>query len=287
MRGAFTVMVLLGITWVFGPLAIKEAKLVFNYLFCVLNSLQGFLIFVLRCLYNPEARLCWLQLFRTGTLKRRRGPLRSQAHTDSSSRSDVKSAVYANGRGSLTGSASTSVKFSAKRGVSGSFSGSLSKSNVRLSSANGWHPKLNGVARARGDAEHVLGDTPALQGGHVRARSGQPTHYATITEDDRYGNGTLSDVDDHKVLAAAGGKDGGDRDAHVTSASSVTSRDHHEDGGVMEYYESIRTARKEEGGHAVETGHVSEPSPEGEQSEDSAEVPDAVQEAVLVEQTRL
>ncbi|ESO84327.1 hypothetical protein LOTGIDRAFT_74363, partial [Lottia gigantea] len=58
-RGAFTVMILLGITWVFGPLAIREAKLVFNYLFCILNSLQGFMIFVFRCLFNPEARLAW------------------------------------------------------------------------------------------------------------------------------------------------------------------------------------------------------------------------------------
>lgn len=66
-RGAFTVMVLLGVTWVFGPVAINESKIVFNYLFTILNSLQGFLIFVFRCLLNTEARSAWVLLIKTGT----------------------------------------------------------------------------------------------------------------------------------------------------------------------------------------------------------------------------
>ena len=80
------VMILLGVTWLFGPLAIDDARLVFSYLFCICNSLQGCLIFFFRCLLNPEAQLAWKQLFTTGTLKRRRGPIRS-AYTDSSSKS--------------------------------------------------------------------------------------------------------------------------------------------------------------------------------------------------------
>ena len=44
-RGA-AIMVLLGLTWMFGVLAIKDAKLVFQYLFCIFNSLQGLLVFV-------------------------------------------------------------------------------------------------------------------------------------------------------------------------------------------------------------------------------------------------
>ena len=84
-RGAFMVMILLGITWLFGPLAIEDARLVFSYIFCICNSLQGCLIFFFRCLLNPEAQLAWKQLFTTGTLKRRRGPIRS-ADTDTSSK---------------------------------------------------------------------------------------------------------------------------------------------------------------------------------------------------------
>ena len=83
-RGAFTVMVLLGVTWVFGPVAIDESKLVFNYIFVVLNSLQGFLIFIFRCLINTEVRLCWLYLLKTGKFKRRRGPIKSTTESSSS-----------------------------------------------------------------------------------------------------------------------------------------------------------------------------------------------------------
>ncbi|XP_076337719.1 uncharacterized protein LOC143239936 isoform X2 [Tachypleus tridentatus] len=72
-RGAFTVMTLLGITWVFGALAVGEVKLVFQYVFCIANSLQGFLIFLVRCLQFPEARNAWIQLLETGTFKRYRG----------------------------------------------------------------------------------------------------------------------------------------------------------------------------------------------------------------------
>lgn len=81
-RGCFTVMVLLGVTWLFGPLAINEMKIFFNYLFCILNSLQGFFIFVFRCLLNPEAKMAWVQLIKMGTLKKKKGPRKS---VDSSS----------------------------------------------------------------------------------------------------------------------------------------------------------------------------------------------------------
>ncbi|KAH6923132.1 hypothetical protein HPB50_023466 [Hyalomma asiaticum] len=72
-RGAFTVMTLLGITWIFGVFAVGEAKTVFQYVFCVCNSMQGFLIFVVRVLQYPEARASWTQLVTTGTFKKHRG----------------------------------------------------------------------------------------------------------------------------------------------------------------------------------------------------------------------
>ncbi|XP_037528981.1 adhesion G protein-coupled receptor E2 [Rhipicephalus sanguineus] len=72
-RGAFTVMTLLGVTWIFGLFAVGEAKTVFQYVFCVCNSMQGFLIFVVRVLQYPEARASWAQLVTTGTFKKHRG----------------------------------------------------------------------------------------------------------------------------------------------------------------------------------------------------------------------
>lgn len=83
-RGAFTVMVLLGITWVFGPLAINESKIVFYYLFTILNSLQGFLIFIFRCMFNDEVRSAWIMLIKSGKFKRRRGPIKSMMESSSS-----------------------------------------------------------------------------------------------------------------------------------------------------------------------------------------------------------
>ena len=39
-------MVLLGLTWIFGILAIDDAKLPIQYLFCIFNSLQGMFVFI-------------------------------------------------------------------------------------------------------------------------------------------------------------------------------------------------------------------------------------------------
>ena len=89
-RGAFTVMTLLGVTWVFGPFAINEAKVVVNYIFTILNSLQGFLIFVFRCCFNPEVRMAWVMLIKTGKFKRRKGPATAYTSDSTSSKSESK-----------------------------------------------------------------------------------------------------------------------------------------------------------------------------------------------------
>jgi len=36
-----------GLTWIFGYLAIDDARLVFQYLFCITNAFQGLVIFIL------------------------------------------------------------------------------------------------------------------------------------------------------------------------------------------------------------------------------------------------
>ncbi|KAJ7370063.1 hypothetical protein OS493_034271 [Desmophyllum pertusum] len=47
---------LLGLTWIFGVLTVTAAGLVFQYLFTILNSLQGFFIFLFHVVRSKEIR---------------------------------------------------------------------------------------------------------------------------------------------------------------------------------------------------------------------------------------
>ncbi|KAJ0019525.1 hypothetical protein NQD34_007094 [Periophthalmus magnuspinnatus] len=47
---------ILGISWIFGVLAINTHSLVFLYVFAIFNSLQGFFVFLFHCLLNSEVR---------------------------------------------------------------------------------------------------------------------------------------------------------------------------------------------------------------------------------------
>ena len=53
-KGAMTVMVLLGVGWTLGFLAVGPFELVFRYLFCLCNAGQGVLIFLFRVLLHPQ-----------------------------------------------------------------------------------------------------------------------------------------------------------------------------------------------------------------------------------------
>ena len=44
----------MGLGWVFGVFAIEDASVVFQWLFTIFNSLQGFFIFVMHTLRNKE-----------------------------------------------------------------------------------------------------------------------------------------------------------------------------------------------------------------------------------------
>lgn len=82
-RGAVTVVALLGITWVFGALSLGGARLMLQYLFCLTTPLQGLIIFIVRVAQHPEARAAWITLFTTGTLRRR--PPTTHTHSTHSS----------------------------------------------------------------------------------------------------------------------------------------------------------------------------------------------------------
>ena len=55
-KAAASFMSLLGITWVVGAFAVDEAAEVFQYVFAVLNVLQGLLIFIFHCVSDPGVR---------------------------------------------------------------------------------------------------------------------------------------------------------------------------------------------------------------------------------------
>nr|XP_006817910.1 PREDICTED: uncharacterized protein LOC100373477 [Saccoglossus kowalevskii] len=55
-KGALVLLPLLGLTWIFGLLSINGDLIVFQYLFAIFNSLQGFFICLFQCLLNGEVR---------------------------------------------------------------------------------------------------------------------------------------------------------------------------------------------------------------------------------------
>ena len=57
---------LMGTTWIIGLFAIKELTFPFQLIFCVLNSLQGFFIFVFYCVRAPDVRREWMKCFGKG-----------------------------------------------------------------------------------------------------------------------------------------------------------------------------------------------------------------------------
>ena len=69
LRIAATLMVLLGLTWIFGALSVEGSQRVFEYLFCVFTTLQGFFIFYFHCLRQPEVRQHWKWFFQGRGMK--------------------------------------------------------------------------------------------------------------------------------------------------------------------------------------------------------------------------
>ena len=61
-RRAIAILVVLGLTWLLGVLAIKDAKLVFQYLFCIFNALQGLLVFIFYCVLSKDTKKKWMSL---------------------------------------------------------------------------------------------------------------------------------------------------------------------------------------------------------------------------------
>ncbi|XP_064628350.1 adhesion G-protein coupled receptor G2-like isoform X7 [Lineus longissimus] len=61
LRGAVSVLVLLGLTWLFAFLSIGDASLAFAYIFAILNTLQGLWVFVFYCLLKKDVQHAWMR----------------------------------------------------------------------------------------------------------------------------------------------------------------------------------------------------------------------------------
>nr|XP_032823761.1 adhesion G-protein coupled receptor D1 [Petromyzon marinus] len=59
---------ILGISWLFGVLAVNESTVLFQYLFAIFNSLQGGFIFLFHCLLNSEVRAAFKHKTKVWTL---------------------------------------------------------------------------------------------------------------------------------------------------------------------------------------------------------------------------
>ncbi|XP_064434256.1 adhesion G-protein coupled receptor D1 isoform X1 [Mirounga angustirostris] len=59
---------ILGTSWIFGVLAVNSQALAFQYIFAILNSLQGFFIFLFHCLLNSEVRAAFRHKTKVWTL---------------------------------------------------------------------------------------------------------------------------------------------------------------------------------------------------------------------------
>ena len=60
----FSCFVVLGLTWIFGFLAINQARIVFSYIFCLLNASQGFLVLIAYVLMSKPKREMWTKKFK-------------------------------------------------------------------------------------------------------------------------------------------------------------------------------------------------------------------------------
>ncbi|CAC5386742.1 unnamed protein product [Mytilus coruscus] len=80
---------LFGVTWVFGVLSMSKDLVVFQYLFAIFNSLQGFFIFVFHCLIDKKVN----EAIRHRSKRRKTARFDSFSNTVSKSRLTTKTSV--------------------------------------------------------------------------------------------------------------------------------------------------------------------------------------------------
>ena len=58
MKSVLILTPILGVNWIFGLLAVNKKLTVFEFLFVIINSLQGLLIFIFHCVGSSEVSIC-------------------------------------------------------------------------------------------------------------------------------------------------------------------------------------------------------------------------------------
>ncbi|XP_078620444.1 adhesion G-protein coupled receptor G7-like isoform X1 [Branchiostoma floridae x Branchiostoma japonicum] len=71
LRRAVSLLVLFGLTWMFGFFVINDTRIVFAYLFCIFNTLQGLFIFIFHCVLREDVQKWWDKVYCKGRKKDR------------------------------------------------------------------------------------------------------------------------------------------------------------------------------------------------------------------------
>ncbi|XP_033122131.1 uncharacterized protein LOC117121139, partial [Anneissia japonica] len=66
LQNGVSITIVLGLTWLIGFFAIGDASVIMLWLFCIFNSFQGFLIFIMYCVRNKEVRVHWREMICNG-----------------------------------------------------------------------------------------------------------------------------------------------------------------------------------------------------------------------------
>ena len=94
-----------GLAWVFGALTVvSRSRFVFQVLFAIFNSLQGFMIFLFFCVVSRESRELWTQLFCRGKTLDRFAPFKARKSYKRSVGNSRSNATYSTGDRSKTSS---------------------------------------------------------------------------------------------------------------------------------------------------------------------------------------
>ncbi|XP_041350345.1 uncharacterized protein LOC121369366 [Gigantopelta aegis] len=173
LKAAITVFVLLGLTWTFGYLAIDNARLVFQYIFTIFSSLQGFFIFILMVARRPQVREQWKAVCCRKRNERTQKKVSPTISNSASSRGSEGSSrgSDASSRGSdvglhFNGSSRTLISTSSLSSTCSSMSGSygnsafVSSSFVNRAFNDGFDPMYNVHSRRNSTPYMNLYDKP-------------------------------------------------------------------------------------------------------------------------------